>query len=506
MGEGTRSGAGPVPHRPMTELRCAGRKRIPVRPAPVFLIAALLMVLGAPGRAGASSTAVDVIPAPDPVARSVAVGTWHLLTPGDWSFQPSEPITHLEIAIYDGATTLERGSGPFLFSTRRNSGPGVDGPEDASGNLGCESTPGVLCDSNQKLFGKPHYESLRLFGGSLSVGSGYSLGFSGPVPSRVWIHPIRPDYFTMSTSVLQSGEAKLQAAAYGPATVIRVLSGSETRFVYSGLTDQSATGVKDDYPVQSYGQRPGSHGNGDFGWFSGYSLRFTNEGPDPIRVNLFMNTGFTGVSGNPTSTLANDTFWKGSEIYLTSGNSGLAWLDFDDVTGWTLSDNPVPHTGGGESWPEGTPGIAINVFDRLQVSAIGWEVRLARAGTGSATLLVAPEASDRYAVPPVQVGIGADPGSRAPGFSPPQPNPFHTTTRIPFALPGPAPARAVIRVFDPAGRLVRVLLDEVISPGPGSVSWDGRGDDAKPLAAGVYYLRMDVIGRPAARRAVILLD
>jgi hypothetical protein len=64
----------------------------------------------------------------------------------------------------------------------------------------------------------------------------------------------------------------------------------------------------------------------------------------------------------------------------------------------------------------------------------------------------------------------------------------------------------VIRVFDPAGRLVRVLLDEVISPGPGSVSWDGRGDDAKPLAAGVYYLRMDVIGRPAARRAVILLD
>jgi hypothetical protein len=456
--------------------------------------------------AGASGTAVDVVPAGGAVSRTVAVGTWHALTPGDWTFQPVEPIGHLEIAIYDSALTLEAGSGPLPSSVRRNSGAGVDGPEDASGNLGCESNPGVLCDSNRTLFGKPHYESLRLYGGTLQAGTGYALSFGGSTPPQVWIHPMKTDYFTMSTAVLQSGEAKLQAAAYGPATVIRLVNGSETRFQYTGLADGAATGVKDDYPVQDYGQRPGSHGNGDFGWFAGYSLRFTNEGPDPVRIGLFMNTGFTGVSGNPTSTLANDTFWKSGEIFLTPGVSGLAWLDFDDVTGWSLADNPVPHTGGGEGWPDGTSGIAVNVFDRLQVSAIGWEVRLGRPGTGSATLLVAPEAADRYGEAPARVGIGSVPAVKTIGLGPVRPNPFRTTTRISYDLPGPGPAAARIRVFDPAGRLVRVLLDEEIPPGSGSVTWDGRTDDRRSLAAGIYFLRMDVRGRQAARRTVVLLD
>ena len=64
----------------------------------------------------------------------------------------------------------------------------------------------------------------------------------------------------------------------------------------------------------------------------------------------------------------------------------LKGIDFDDVEGWSLSDNPYPHTAGGRSAPDGTRAAAINVLDRLQVSAIGWEVRAGGGYPADATL------------------------------------------------------------------------------------------------------------------------
>jgi choice-of-anchor B domain-containing protein len=69
------------------------------------------------------------------------------------------------------------------------------------------------------------------------------------------------------------------------------------------------------------------------------------------------------------------------------------------------------------------------------------------------------------------------------------PNPFHPATAIRFELPQATAVK--LRVFDPAGRAVRVLVDGARAAGTQSVVWDGRDDAARPVASGVYYYRLE---------------
>jgi mannan endo-1,4-beta-mannosidase len=340
--------------------------------------------------------------------RDVSIGSWYELSDTDgWTFQPETDTDHVELALYGSDTELAAGTTPFEQHQTRTSALWPDGPENESGELGYEVSPNVLGDNNQHLYGKPYYKSIRLYAGHLSPDSVYEVSFADSAPSRIWLHPLRSHYFTMSADILQSSE--LTNPVYGPASVSRtILSADLTRFEYSGLSPDNATGLKDDYEVGDYDQRPWSHGSGDFGWFPGYSLSFHNEGPGSVAVALFVNTGFTGPSGAPTNTLANDTFWKSDEIFISMGETATAKLDFDDVQGYSLSDNPFPHTAGDQSVPDGTAGVAVNIFDRLQVSAIGWEVRSDGGGRADASLIVTPRAvtvvSDTTA--PTVTGVG----------------------------------------------------------------------------------------------------
>ncbi len=340
--------------------------------------------------------------------RVVSIGSWYELSDSaGWTFQPETDTDHVEFALYGSDTELAAGTTPFEQHQTRTSGLWPDGPENESGELGDEVSPNVLGDNNQHLYGKPHYSSIRLYGGRLSPDTVYEVSFADSAPSRIWLHAVRSHFFTMSADVLQSSESTLTNPIYGPASVSRtILSADLTRFEYTGLSPDDATGLKDDYPVQDYDQRAGSHGGGDFGWFPGYSLSFHNEGPGSVVVALFVNTGFTGLSGAPTNTWQNDTYWKSDEMLIPVGETATVKLDFDDVEGWSLSDNPFPHTAGDQSAPDGTAGVAVNVFDRLQVSAIGWEVR-SGGGRADASLIITPGAATVVAdtTPPTVTGV-----------------------------------------------------------------------------------------------------
>jgi len=69
------------------------------------------------------------------------------------------------------------------------------------------------------------------------------------------------------------------------------------------------------------------------------------------------------------------------------------------------------------------------------------------------------------------------------------PNPFNPSTTIRFELPG---SRLVnLQVFDAAGRLVRVLVnDEHLGVGRHGVAWDGRDDGGRRVPSGVYLYRI----------------
>lgn len=88
-------------------------------------------------------------------------------------------------------------------------------------------------------------------------------------------------------------------------------------------------------------------------------------------------------------------------------------------------------------------------------------------------------------------------------FGLPAPNPTRGGTRFELALPALASTR--LTIVDVAGRHVARVLDARLAAGRHRLAWSGRADDGTARRAGIYYARLEVDGRPAGRRSVILL-
>ncbi len=82
------------------------------------------------------------------------------------------------------------------------------------------------------------------------------------------------------------------------------------------------------------------------------------------------------------------------------------------------------------------------------------------------------------------------------------PNPFNAETA--FELRVPREGRATIRVFDTAGRLVRVVLDESLVPGAYTVRWDGTDQRGGRVASGIYFLDLKA-GEFKSRERLVLI-
>ena len=191
--------------------------------------------------------------------------------------------------------------------------------------------------------------------------------------------PLQADMFTASEDVLLSSE--YASPAWGPGTLSRTdAPGEAVEFSFTGLSN-SGTALKDNFPVQDYGQILPSHGSGDFSLYDGYSLWLRNVGTTPVTVSLFLGTGFTGASGVPSNDWTNDTFWQSVWQGISPGETLVLTLDFDNAQAYNIWDNKPPHTQGSE-----TQWLAINDYDRTEVSAIGFQV----LGSGNGTIWIGP--------------------------------------------------------------------------------------------------------------------
>jgi subtilisin family serine protease len=72
------------------------------------------------------------------------------------------------------------------------------------------------------------------------------------------------------------------------------------------------------------------------------------------------------------------------------------------------------------------------------------------------------------------------------------PNPFNPMTDIHFALP--TASRVSLLVFDVSGRLIRNLMTEDLAMGEYRIAWNGKDEDGRDVASGVYYARLKVAG------------
>jgi hypothetical protein len=72
------------------------------------------------------------------------------------------------------------------------------------------------------------------------------------------------------------------------------------------------------------------------------------------------------------------------------------------------------------------------------------------------------------------------------------PNPFNPQTVLEFGLARPGPVK--LAVFDLRGQKVRTLLNEVLDAGDHQVGFDGRDDEGRRLASGVFFARLELPG------------
>jgi hypothetical protein len=83
------------------------------------------------------------------------------------------------------------------------------------------------------------------------------------------------------------------------------------------------------------------------------------------------------------------------------------------------------------------------------------------------------------------------------------PNPFNPMTTITFDLA--RDGHVSLRIFDVAGRLVRVLSDETMTAGfTKRVTWNGLDDVGRRVSSGVYFYRLTTADFTATRKMVVM--
>ena len=112
--------------------------------------------------------------------------------------------------------------------------------------------------------------------------------------------------------------------------------------------------------------------------------------------------------------------------------------------------------------------------------------------------------ADIYAVQVLNVvatGVGDGPGG---GFvlAHAGPNPARTSVALRFATPRDASVR--LSIFDPQGRLVRVLESGARPAGRYATTWDLRDQSGRPVGAGLYFAKLEVAGRSLVEKVVTL--
>jgi len=149
--------------------------------------------------------------------------------------------------------------------------------------------------------------------------------------------------------------------------------------------------------------------------------------------------------------------------------AGLAYI----VGGQATGDDPVYFrdlTGGGDDGAVLVPGSNTNV--------VAVQAQMHSGGTG------APDAA------PAAPALAC------------WPNPFNPAVTVRFVLP--APADVDLAAYDCRGRRLATLAAGPRSAGAHRATWDGRDDGGRPLAGGVYLLRLRAGGGERCLRAVLL--
>ena len=149
-------------------------------------------------------------------------------------------------------------------------------------------------------------------------------------------------------------------------------------------------------------------------------------------------------------------------------------------------------------WSVVTGGIA-NAALALPARYVQYRATLTAADPQHAPVLTAVTWPCTPPAPPT-TGVGDAP--RTLSWSRPSPNPSHGSVVFAIRLPSAGPVR--LEIFAVDGRRVRTLMGGWHPVGALDVTWDGADDAGHPVAAGLYFARLDA-GGSRLRQTVVRL-
>lgn len=83
------------------------------------------------------------------------------------------------------------------------------------------------------------------------------------------------------------------------------------------------------------------------------------------------------------------------------------------------------------------------------------------------------------------------------------PNPFNPTTTISFSIS--ENSNVGVSIYSIKGQKVRQLVSNQLSAGQHSTVWNGNDDSGEPVSSGVYFYKLNVNGKTAATKKMLLL-
>jgi predicted outer membrane repeat protein len=198
---------------------------------------------------------------------------------------------------------------------------------------------------------------------------------------------------------------------------------------------------------------------------------------DPVFSNCLLayDSGGPGVVVDGTSTAS----FACSDIYGNSGGNWTGYIAGQLGVSGNISANPLLC---------GLPDGDLTVGDNSPCLPAGNSCGVQIGAYGEGCSLTAAE---ERAVP------------MASFLEQNYPNPFNPITRIRLGLAGPE--RVSLKIYDVAGRLVRTLLGgQELEAGVHAYEWDGKSDEGRPVASGIYFYRIEAGGFTASRKMILL--
>jgi len=228
--------------------------------------------------------------------------------------------------------------------------------------------------------------------------------------------------------------------------------------------------------------------------------------PDPGELNVWLrdNGGYFGCL----------VMWGAIANYDGSG-VGLEWVGKNPFDGWASLDAevdaadrmPMVNVNAGAHWivvydrvgPSGDPAsyLVMDPAHAFSPNRTLADYTSSGQGTGDISTFSGTFLFGEVAV------VGGDVVSILPAALRNTPNPFNPQTTIAFDLPS---EQAVsLCVYDVSGRLVGVLIDNVIAQaGRNEVVWRGRDLDGRIVSAGIYFYRLTAGPYTETKRMVLV--